>query len=88
MRLPWQNRAGLAKAAAIFASVLLISIGLCEANFLAFGIVSYESRLGGLLIVTGIVELIAMIVGAGGLAAVAVRALGRWIHHRFFPNMQ
>src|SRR5208282_5728257 len=32
---PWRGRTGLAKAAAILATALTISLGLCGANFLA-----------------------------------------------------
>lgn len=35
MKLPWHNKTGYAKAIAILATILTISIGLCGANWLA-----------------------------------------------------
>lgn len=35
MKLPWHSKTGLAKAATILATILIISCGLCGANFFA-----------------------------------------------------
>ena len=70
MRLPWHNRTGLAQAAAFLATILTISLGLCGANVLALEIVSYESQLAGVLFVTGIAELIAILVSFAALIIV------------------
>jgi hypothetical protein len=36
MKMPWHGKTGLAKATAVLATVLTISLGLCGANFFAF----------------------------------------------------
>ena len=91
MRLPWQSLTGLAKSAAIFASMLVISIGLCGANAFLYGrFVNYEkaSALGTLLLITGIVEAGVIVLSGVGVIGVVVVSLARWIHHRFFPNLK
>jgi hypothetical protein len=55
---------GWTRALAIFAAVLVISIGLCGLNF---GALSLFQRLGGILIWTGVLELVGMGVGALGV---------------------
>jgi hypothetical protein len=90
MRLPWHNRIGLAKAAAIFASIFSISLGLCSANALLWMAFSYgsDSWISKLVVNVGLVEAGAMVLSAAGLIAVALVALAQWIHHRFFPNLR
>ena len=76
-------RTGLARLAAILATALVVSIGLCGVNFLA--VVSFAPTMGSnwrgiignLLIVAGWLEIIAMGVSAGGLTVVGLIALAR-----------
>jgi hypothetical protein len=56
---------GWMRALAISAAVLVISLGLCGLNF---GALSLFQRLGGILIWTGMLELVGM--GAGALGVV------------------
>jgi hypothetical protein len=37
VRLPWQDKTGLAKAAAILSAVLMVAAGLCGVNYVAMG---------------------------------------------------
>jgi hypothetical protein len=55
---------GWMRALAFFAALLVISLGLCGLNFGAF---SLFQRLGGILIWTGMLELVGMGVGAVGV---------------------
>jgi hypothetical protein len=76
MKAPWRGKTGLAKAAAILASVLTISLGLCGANFFAFthaGSIDSTPQgasLGSLLIYTGYAELFAILGSFLGLIVV------------------
>ncbi len=83
MKMPWSDKTGLAKATAIFATLLLVSIGLCGANYVSvivFSTISAGSVPGeGLkafaldgLTFAGVAELLGMIVGALGLFITAV----------------
>jgi hypothetical protein len=58
MNWPWENRTGLAKAVAIFSTILLLSLGLCGANFLA---VSAAPKAGQLWLATGVFELLGIV---------------------------
>jgi hypothetical protein len=73
MRTPWSHLTGLARLATMFAVLLVVSIGLCGANL------ALISHGGDSLIVTGIVELAGMAVGAGGLVVVGIVAVVRAI---------
>jgi hypothetical protein len=85
MKMPWAGKSGLAQAAAIFATLTLVSLGLCGANFVAvIGFVpmgggaapqGWRNALGGVLTVTGVIELIGMAVGIVGLVGVGIAAL-------------
>jgi hypothetical protein len=80
--MPWQNLTGLAKIAAIFATVLVIASGLCGLNLLA---ATHEHDYpNGLVIITGILELVAMIASAGGLVILGLIAVIKTI----FPRHQ
>ena len=89
MRFSWQNRTGLAKAAAIFASTLTISLGLCGANFFAFARWgNYETNRAPwwpstFLVYTGLAELLGILVGGMGLLIVAFLALAERVQARF-----
>jgi hypothetical protein len=72
MRMPWVGKTGLAKAAALLAVVLLVSLGLCGVNFglvIAFGRFSWAFPS---LAVTAYLELAGIIASAAGLLVVGV----------------
>jgi len=78
MKAPWTGKTGLAKLAAIFATSLGVSFGLCGANFGAVvltGSIS-NSRIGTFfadtLVTTGSIEVIAMILSFVGLLITGV----------------
>lgn len=71
MKMPWQERTGLSKFAAIFGCLLGISTGLCGANVLLISATTNDAA-SGVLIVTAYLELAGMIAGAGGLLIVAL----------------
>ena len=83
MKAPWIGKTGLAKATAILATVLLVSLGLCGVNFLV--VASSDSpRLGGLrdaisvvFIGTALAEWAAILLSVAGLVTVAVIAVWR-----------
>ena len=65
MKMPWEDRTGLAKAAAVLATGLVISLGLCGLNLAAFA--AFSRGLDSPLVVTGYLELGGMAVCAAGL---------------------
>lgn len=79
MRAPWTNKTGLAKATAILATVLGISLGLCGVNYIAF--VSHYDTLGNaafqILVWAAWCETAAIVVSAAGLIVVGAMALWR-----------
>jgi len=90
MKMPWTDRTGLAKAAVIFALLLIVSIGLCGANLALFS--RYGAISGGtpepprsaggslVLMATGFAELAGMVVGAAGLVVVGLMAVVRGLY--------
>jgi len=96
MKMPWRNQTGLAKAAAISATLLLISSGLCGANFVLF--LKFGSIAGGapppdrpawatgLLMITGFLELAVMSLSAVGVIVVLIIAIARAIKNHFAYN--
>jgi hypothetical protein len=83
MKMPWEDKTGLGKAAAFFATLLLVSIGLCGANFV--GVLVLSSTTSGLgpgrswwrIPMTGLtfaayIELLGIFVGAVGMVIVAI----------------
>ena len=76
---PWANKTGLAKATAILATVLVVSLGLCGANYLTFTL-RYET-LGSMaftaLVWTAWCEVAAIVVSGVGLVVVGVMAFRR-----------
>jgi len=76
MKMPWQGTTGLAKAVAILAVGLGISIGLCGLNFIAVTTLKGDNSV---LIVTAYLELAGMIICAAGLMIVAIIAVSRMI---------
>ena len=77
---PWANKTGLAKATAILATVLGVSLGLCGMNF--FAVISFAGSSwfsGGVtfLAVAGWIELAAIALSFVGLIVVGVMAAVR-----------
>jgi len=91
MRLPWTNKTGMAKATAILATMLIVSFGLCGANFVSVvvfvpfgggaGASSWRNSLGSVFSVMGVLELVGIAVGIIGLVIIgltyAIRSLRR-----------
>jgi hypothetical protein len=92
MNMPWTDKTGLAKAAAILITSLGISSGLCGLNFIAtlsINRVSNTFAAGtGLLIVTAFAELFVMILSAAGLLIVLLLAIIVWFRERFSKAKQ
>ena len=84
MKMPWEDRTGLAKAAAVLASVLTVSLGLCGANYLIAGGGQGSSVAIPLIALTGILELLGIFVGFTGLLIVGLLALTRALRARYF----
>lgn len=84
MKLPWHNKTGAAKAIAILATILTISLGLCGANF--FAVIRFVPLAGpappsatptwpgNLLTITGTVEIIGIVGSILGLIYVVAFA--------------
>ena len=80
--MPWAGKNGLAKAVAFFATVLVVSVGLCGANYAVWiGVNSSawhpgnsQALVGYGVILMGVVELVGMIVGWLGLVVVGLVA--------------
>lgn len=87
MKMPWHDKTGLSKLAAIFATTFGIALGLCGANFAA--VIRFVPLAGPapppgtpqwpgqLLTVTGFLELAAMAISIGGLVVVGIFAAAR-----------
>jgi hypothetical protein len=88
MRMPWDGKSGLAKATAFLATLLLVSLGLCGANFVG---VIFLAPLGGggdtspwwrnwsayVLFPAAYIELAGIAIGIVGLIVVAIIAITR-----------
>ena len=90
MKTHWDAKTGLAKAALIFATLTLISLGLCGVNFVAFTDAYRHSGAGGsgmelvkFLIATAYVETGGIVIGVVGIMVVltvyAVQEIARWV---------
>ena len=89
MQSPWHDLTGWKKALAVFAAMLIVSLGLCGTNYLAFShfnlpvgggtVAGQESkeRLAGILIISGALEVIAIAVS---LLGVLVSLVGLALH--------
>ena len=85
MKMPWQDKTGLAKAATVLVVILLISLGLCGANFVAvLGFVGVneggssgasKQALSGVLTVAGVLELAGIALSLCGLVVVGILAV-------------
>jgi hypothetical protein len=85
MKMPWHNKTGLARLATIFVVLLLVSLGLCGANFALF---TRFGAIGGggpvpdkvlfatnTLMTTGFLELGGILIGVGGLFTVLLAGI-------------
>jgi hypothetical protein len=80
MKMPRSDKSGFAKAATVLATILLISLGLCGANFFAFiGFVPLSDSAPGtptwpatLLTITAKIEIAAICLSVFGLVLVGV----------------
>lgn len=61
MTVPWKNRRGAAKVAALCAAVLLVSAGLCGMQLLWLNRAGGMSENLGVFMITGAIELMAML---------------------------
>ncbi len=96
MKMPWHDKTGIAKAAALLATIFGIAVGLCGANFAAFiilvpiggssGPTGFRGWVGNILGVTAYIELAAMILSAAGLIVLAAVAMVRSITRHFTNN--
>jgi hypothetical protein len=77
MKMSGENRTGLAKAAAISASILIVSLGLCGMNLLTAKGLNTSGKFFPVFMVTGVLELIGIFVGLAGLLIVGLLALIR-----------
>ena len=69
-----EGKSQLAKAATVFATVLVISLGLCGINW---AIVAKTNKYEQLLLNTGLLEILGISLGLIGLFVVALVAIGR-----------
>lgn|GEM_PF-1270233 len=87
MKLPWHSKTGLAKAAAVLATILIISFGLCGVN--VFAVLRFVPLSGGeadlarhrvitnVLTCTGDAELVGIVGSLLGLVICAVMAVSQ-----------
>jgi hypothetical protein len=96
MKMPWHDQTGLAKAAALLATIFVIGIGLCGANFVAVialvpmggpsGPMGFRAWVSGTLSITAYLELAAIVLSALGLVVVGLIAIARGIKDHFTHN--
>jgi hypothetical protein len=76
MKMPWNDLEGPAKVLITSVAVLLVAAGLCGTQFLIMsGIRGNAPALTSVFMLTGIIELVAMLIAA----VVAVAALIAWL---------
>jgi hypothetical protein len=76
-----RSKSKLAKTAAVCAAGLGISVGLCGANFVLYGVTERTmGNLSGILIVTGWIELLGIVSFAFALLSVGIVAGLRAVH--------
>jgi hypothetical protein len=83
----YAQKSGLAKAATVFAIVLVVSIGLCGVNMVAV-MSAHNGQTQKVLMFTAYSELLGMVVGALGLIVVGIIAVVRAIFFRDTPGSQ
>lgn len=70
MKMPWSELEGPAKFIAICAAVFLVSGGLCGLQWVAVATINRGmNSFAGLIITTGVLELLGMLVAALGILA-------------------
>lgn len=93
MKMPWVDKTGLAKTAALLATIFGIGIGLCGANFVAVimfvpiggsaGPTGFRGFVSGALGITAWLELAAIVLSALGLVVVGLVTIARAIKNHF-----
>jgi hypothetical protein len=91
MKMPWSgwsDSTGLAKAVVVLSLVLLISLGLCGANFLVVTQWANSAATGPqpIFMVTGFIELFGIIGSLLGFLVVGIIVLIRAIRQIFSPT--
>ena len=96
MKVPWHDQTGLAKVAALLATIFGIGIGLCGANFVAViafvpmggpsGPTGFRAWVSGALAITAYLELAAIVLSALGLVIIGLVAIARGIKNYFTYN--
>ena len=73
MKYPWSNLIGIPKALVVCIAVLLVSSGLCGMQWaIASALKGDGGAIGGLFMLTGIVELFVMVVSACGIVLLLI----------------
>jgi hypothetical protein len=67
MKLPWTGKSGEAQAVAVLATVLIVSLGLCGLNWGIDSSARWSRPLDNWVLFTGMIELAAIVLSAGGL---------------------
>ena len=80
MKMPWVGKSGVAKSVAFFATLTLVSLGLCGANFgfmfLFKGADTHlQSTLSGVLVITAFLEAAGIVIGIAGLLVMGLVAV-------------
>jgi hypothetical protein len=83
MNWPWTGKSGLGKAAAILATTLLISTGLCGVNFIGARNVTQGASIWLLL---SVIELAAMALSTVGLFVVLIVWICKAVRRSFFTS--
>ncbi len=90
VKMPWEDKTGLAKAAAFFASTLGVALGLCGGQIgIWYGLAALQARDGGLgdylalpFLVLGYAELAVMGISVVVLLGIGLTYLVRRLHPR------
>lgn len=81
MKMPWTGKSGMARAAAVLATVLGVSLGLCGANI---AIATHASNPAiPYLLGTAYVETAGIFVGAVGLVILGLIAIAKAVSNHF-----
>ena len=81
MSAPWSSKTGLAKAAAVLATIFGISLGLCGATSLALSALSVTGR-SFFATALWMIETAGLVLSALGLLVVGIIAVGKGILQR------
>jgi hypothetical protein len=83
MKLPWTNKTGLARATAVLATTLLVSLGLCGANYAAAWKMNSVSGALPFLLTAAYIETAGIIASALGLLIVGLFAIVKALRNHF-----